>query len=62
MGDGDSVDITDIEEATRISGLARKLFKVEGITRVFYGPNYISIAKAEKYDWNHMKPVIFSLI
>lgn len=46
MGANDSVDIPDEDTAIKTSNLARKLFKVEGIKRVFYGPNYISIGKA----------------
>ena len=41
----DSVDIPDEETAIKTSNLARKLFKVNGIKRVFYGPNYISVGK-----------------
>jgi hypothetical protein len=52
MGTNDSVDIPDEETAIKTSNLARKLFKVDGVKRVFYGPNYISIGKTEKSNWN----------
>lgn len=45
MGASDSVDIPDEDTAIKTSNLARKLFKIEGVKRVFYGPNYISIGK-----------------
>jgi hypothetical protein len=45
MGDLDTIDIPSIEDASRVSPLARKIFKVQGISQVFYGKNYISIAK-----------------
>lgn len=45
MGANDSVDIPDEDTAIRTSNLARKLFRVSGIKRVFFGPNYISIGK-----------------
>lgn len=45
MGTNDSVDIPDEDTAIKTSNLARKLFKVSGVKRVFYGPNYISIGK-----------------
>jgi len=45
MGSNDSVDIPDEETAIKTSIMARKLFKIEGVKRVFYGPNYISIGK-----------------
>jgi NFU1 iron-sulfur cluster scaffold homolog, mitochondrial len=32
---------------THISPLAKKLFTVDGVNRVFYGKDYISISKTE---------------
>jgi hypothetical protein len=45
MGANDSVDIPDEDTAIKTSNLARKLFKVQGVKRVFFGPNYISVGK-----------------
>ena len=42
--------------------MARRLFRVEGITRIFYGKDFISIAKKESVNWNDVKPLIFDLI
>lgn len=39
-----------------ISPLARKLFLLDGINRVFYGKDYISISKSEKSEWESLKP------
>lgn len=33
---------------THISPMARKLFGIEGVDRVFYGKDYISISKKEE--------------
>ena len=33
------------------SPLAQKLFAVDGVTRVFYGKDHISVAKAEDFEW-----------
>lgn len=52
MGNSESVDIPNEETAIKTSNLARKLFKIEGVKRIFYGPNYISVGKAEKMGWN----------
>jgi hypothetical protein len=41
---------------THASPLARKLFTIDGVTRVFYGKDYISIAKKEESDWGTIKP------
>lgn len=44
------------------SPLAAKLLDVEGVTSVFYGPDFITIMKASDAEWPHIKPEIFSLI
>lgn len=42
---------------THISPLARKIFMIDGVNRVFYGKDYISISKiGEDYDWGILKP------
>jgi hypothetical protein len=56
-----TMDITALKYAS-VSPLARKLFAVEGVVRVFYGSDYLSIAKAETADWQFLKPQIFSLL
>jgi hypothetical protein len=45
MGANDSVDIPDEDTAIKVSNLARKLFKINGVKRVFFGSNYISVGK-----------------
>ncbi len=45
-----------------ISPLAINLFRIEGVNRVFYGKDYISIAKSEKVDWEKIQPLIFETI
>lgn len=62
MGAQDPIDIPSIEDAYKISPLAKRLFKVEGVTHVFYGKDYISISKHEKSNWNELKPLLFDLI
>jgi Fe-S cluster biogenesis protein NfuA len=44
------------------SPLAAKLLDVEGVTSVFYGPDFITVTKASDAQWAHIKPEIFSLI
>ena len=51
MGSDDPVDIDSPEKAFNVSPLARKLFKVDGVTHVFYGKDYISISKKEESNW-----------
>lgn len=47
---------------THSSALARKLFAVDGIRSVFYGPDFITVTKNEDVNWAHVKPEVFSLI
>lgn len=44
------------------SSLAARLFNVDGIRAIFYGPDFITITKASDAHWAHIKPEVFSLI
>lgn len=44
------------------SPLASKLLDVDGVSSVFYGPDFITVTKAEDVNWAHIKPEVFSLI
>lgn len=44
------------------SPLAAKLLNVEGVSSVFYGPDFITVTKVSDANWAHIKPEIFSLI
>ncbi|EGE77656.1 hypothetical protein RJZ56_001554 [Blastomyces dermatitidis] len=44
------------------SPLAAKLLNVDGVSAVFYGPDFITITKAGDANWAHIKPEVFSLI
>ncbi len=46
MVDGNTLDFIAPRYA-HISPLARKLFSIDGINRVFYGKDYISVSKTE---------------
>ena len=61
MEDNETFDIANKNEAL-CSPLAVKLFDIKGITRVFYGPDYISIGKEELIDWSDLKPLIIDEI
>jgi Fe-S cluster biogenesis protein NfuA len=47
---------------THSSPLARKLFAVDGIRSIFYGPDFITVTKNEDANWAFIKPEVFSLI
>lgn len=47
---------------THISPMARKLFAIEGVIRVFYGKDFISVTKKDDQEWNVLKPEILGVI
>jgi Fe-S cluster biogenesis protein NfuA len=60
MGDGSVADFPTREAAER-SPLARALFAVPGVARVFFGSDFISVTKTDD-DWKHMKPAVLGAI
>ncbi|MEX0808443.1 MAG: NifU family protein [Dongiaceae bacterium] len=60
LGDGNA-NFTDVEAASR-SPLAERLFRVEGVSGVFLGGDFITVTKGEDNDWTVMKPAILGII
>ena len=56
-----SVDFASSEGAAR-SPLADRLFKVEGVERVFLGQDFVTVTKADQKDWAVMKPALLGVI
>ena len=56
-----SRDFRDAEEAAA-SPLAAELFGLENVTRVFYGPDFITVGKAPDEDWAFLKAPILAAI
>lgn len=50
------------EEATGVSDLALQLFAIEGVEAVFYGFDFITVTKTDKYEWQVLKPEILMCI
>ncbi|XP_051143688.1 nifU-like protein 4, mitochondrial [Andrographis paniculata] len=44
------------------SPLAKALFGIDGITRVFFGSDFITVTKSEDTSWDLLKPQIFAAI
>ena len=44
------------------SPLAERLFKVQGVTGVFFGNDFVTVTKADETEWDHMKPAILGAI
>ncbi len=56
-----TADFPTIEAAAN-SPLAQRVFAVEGVTAVFFGPDFVTVTKEESIDWNHIKPAILGAI
>jgi Fe-S cluster biogenesis protein NfuA len=44
------------------SPLARRLFAIDQITAVFFGPNFITATKTDAVDWPTVKPMVLGAI
>lgn len=44
------------------SPLAKKLFAIDGVKSIFYGPDFLTVTKNEESQWPVLKPEIFSLL
>lgn len=60
MGEGKVADF-DSREAAERSPLARALFEVPDVQRVFFGADFISVTKSDG-DWKHLKPAVLGAI
>ncbi|KAJ0397728.1 hypothetical protein P43SY_007196 [Pythium insidiosum] len=56
------VDFTPGSEEVRRSTLAKKLFQIDGVTRVFFGKDFVSVTKNEDEDWDALRSEIFATI
>lgn len=56
------VFFNSIEEALQKSGLAAKIFQVDGVAAVFYGADFITVTKSEEVNWSLLKPEILMII
>ena len=56
-----TADFASAEAAER-SPLAQRLFQVEGVSGVFLGSDFVTVAKAETKTWQVLKPAILGII
>jgi len=60
MGAGAVADFPSAGQAAR-SPLARALFAIPEVSRVFFGADFISVTKRDG-DWKHLKPAILGAV
>lgn len=44
------------------SPLARDLFRIQGVRSVFFGPDFVTITKADAIDWAVLRPEVFEAL
>jgi len=49
-------------EAAEASPLAKRIFAVEGVAGVFFGPDFVTVTKVEAVMWDHIKPAILGAV
>jgi NFU1 iron-sulfur cluster scaffold homolog, mitochondrial len=60
LGEG-TRDFRSAEEA-KASALAAEIFETSGVTRVFYGPDFLTVGKDADAEWAHLKAPILAAI
>ncbi len=50
------------EQSAFESPLAKRLFAVTGVVRVFFSQDFVSVTKADDTDWSMLKPMIFAVL
>ena len=61
MGEG-SREFRDADEAA-VSPLAQALFELDGVRRVFFGPDFVTVTKAgPQMDWSGLKAPVLAAI
>src|SRR5271154_910067 len=60
MGEGAVADFPSAERGAR-SPLAKALFAIPEVARVFFGSDFISVTKRDG-DWKHLKPAILGAV
>lgn len=56
-----TADFADPDAAER-SPLASRIFRIEGVNRVFFGSDFIAVSKETGIEWAHIKPPILGTI
>jgi Fe-S cluster biogenesis protein NfuA len=60
LGEGNVADFPSADSASR-SPLARALFAIPEVSRVFFGADFISVTKRDG-EWKHLKPAILGAV
>jgi hypothetical protein len=58
---GGSADFSSFRNAQK-SPLARRLFKIDGVTGVFFGSEFVTVTISDEAEWSIVRPDVFSAI
>lgn len=61
MVNGGTYEILDAK-ASLVSPLAVRLMGIDGVTSVFYGPDFVTVSKDDSQPWSTLKPEVFSIL
>ncbi|MDB5433501.1 MAG: NifU family protein [Caulobacter sp.] len=50
------------EDEAAASPLAKALFELDGVKRVFFGPDFLTVSKDPDTDWSHLKAPILAAV
>lgn len=60
--EGAPIDISSADKAKTMSPFATRLFDIDGVEGVFLAQDYISVTKADSFEWIRMKPLILAVV
>jgi Fe-S cluster biogenesis protein NfuA len=60
LGEG-AREFRDAEDAA-VSPLATALFALDGVQKVYFGPDFLTVGKVDERDWSHLKAPILAAI
>ncbi|WWD19172.1 hypothetical protein CI109_103630 [Kwoniella shandongensis] len=58
---GGAHEFLDLRSALA-SPLATRLLTIDGLTGVFFGPDFVTCSKDESYNWSILKPEVFAVL
>ncbi|XLS72938.1 hypothetical protein HN51_029803 [Arachis hypogaea] len=56
-----SIDFPNAHSAMN-SPFAKVIFRIDGITRIFFRPDFVTVMKSDDSSWELLKPEIFAAI
>lgn len=56
-----TIDFSSVKDAEK-SPLAKRLFALVGVVRVFFSADFVSVSKADDTDWSMLKPMVLVAI